>query len=375
MAALPTLQIHSARGNYAVAFSDRADLSGWCPQADALLVDAFFRHRLSLPDSVSVIWVEATEAAKGLDAILPVFVALKEAGFGRGSHLVAIGGGVVQDIATFVASVYMRGIGWSYVPTTLLGMADSCLGGKSSINVGPYKNLIGNFHPPREIEILPAFVRTLPPSELAGGAAEAAKIAFCRGPAFFATYERLVDPLLAGEWQEHQLADLLYATLQVKQWFIEIDEFDQAERRLLNFGHTWGHALESATSFAIPHGLAVAVGMMASICFVDEQASQIHITSLWQHCIALLSPVLKQEQLSYFSAERFITAFQADKKHSAGRYHLIVPNHAASAGLGVREIEIPADSGSMELVLQAMRQALNALSQQLLSSHLPLHAA
>lgn len=146
-APLPDLQIRSARADYSVAFPALTDLSQWQPQADLLLVDAFFRDRLPLPDGLPVLWIEATEEAKSLDQTLPLFVALKDAGLGRSSKLTAIGGGVVQDIATFLASLFMRGIPWSYVPTTFLGMADSCLGGKSSINVGPYKNLIGNFHP------------------------------------------------------------------------------------------------------------------------------------------------------------------------------------------------------------------------------------
>ena len=354
-APLPALHIRSARADYSVAFPVLTDLSQWQPEGDLLLVDAFFRDRLALPASQPVLWVEATEEAKALEQTLPLFVALKDAGLGRSSQLTAIGGGVVQDIATFLASLFMRGIPWSYVPTTFLGMADSCLGGKSSINVGPYKNLIGNFHPPRRIEILPAFARTLPAVELAGGLAEAAKIAYCRGASSFAAYERLSAPVLRDNWQDQQLAELLHATLAVKQWFIETDEFDQAERRLLNFGHTWGHALESATSFAIPHGLAVAIGMLAAIRFTGEQPSS---AALWNHCLALLSPVIEPTQLHAFNPDRFLQAFRADKKHSPGHIHLIVPTAAAPEDLGVEEVRLPATEASQTLVLQAMREAL-----------------
>lgn len=360
-APLSDLKIRSALADYSVVFSPLTDLSQWRPDADLLLVDAFFRDRLPLPADLPVIWIEATEEAKALQETLHVFVALKKADLGRSSRIAAIGGGVVQDIATFVASLYMRGIPWSYVPTTFLGMADSCLGGKSSINVGPYKNLIGNFHPPTRIDILPVFARTLPAVELAGGAAEAAKIAFCRGSSTFAAYERLAAPVLRGDWQEQQLAELLHATLAVKQWFIEIDEFDQAERRLLNYGHTWGHALESATGFAIPHGLAVAIGMMASICFTKHQATS---KDLWQHCLELLKPVLEPQQLGAFDPERFLKAFQADKKHTPGHYHLIVPATSDQAGLGVQEIRLPADPGSRDAVLAAMQEALSILGEE-----------
>jgi 3-dehydroquinate synthase len=371
-APLSELKIRSALADYCVAFSPLTDLSQWRPSADLLLVDAFFRDRLALPDGLPVIWIEATEEAKALQETLPLFVTLKQAGLDRSSSIAAIGGGVVQDIATFVASLFMRGISWSYVPTTFLGMTDSCLGGKSSINVGPYKNLIGNFHPPSRIDILPVFARTLPAVELAGGAAEAAKIAFCRGADAFAIYERLAAPVLNGDWQEWQLAELLHATLAVKQWFIETDEFDQAERRLLNFGHTWGHALESATAFAIPHGLAVAIGMMASICFTHHQASS---AGLWQHCLALLRPVLTPSQLAGFDVERFVKAFQADKKHSPGHYHLIVPTSADPAGLGVREIQLPAEQASLDAVLASMEQALATLDQELAALPSPQLAA
>ena len=104
--------------------------------------------------------------------------------------------------------------------------------------------------------------------------------------------------MISGNWKEHQLTELLYDTLAVKKWFIETDEFDQAERRLLNFGHTWGHALESATSFGISHGLAVAIGMLAAIRFKGEQSSS---AALWNHCIALLNTVIEPAQLQAFN--------------------------------------------------------------------------
>jgi len=356
-APLSHLKIRSALADYSVAFPAITDLSQWQPQGDLLLVDSFFRDRLHLPAGLPVLWIKATEEAKALEQTLPLFVALKDAGLGRSSQLTAIGGGVVQDIATFLASLFMRGIPWSYVPTTFLGMADSCLGGKSSINVGPYKNLIGNFHPPLRIEILPAFARTLPAVELAGGLAEAAKIAYCRGASSFAFYEQLAKPVLNGNWQEQELAELLHATLAVKQWFIEIDEFDQAERRLLNFGHTWGHALESATAFAIPHGLAVAIGMLAAIRFTGEQPPS---AALRNHCLALLSAVVEPAQLRAFIPDRFLQAFRADKKHSIGHIHLIVPT-AASNGLGVEEVCLPATEASLVAVLQAMEEALEVV--------------
>lgn len=357
---LPDIEIHSSLADYTVRFSHLNDLNTWRPRSDALLVDDFFRNRLQQSDGQSVIWIQANEEAKSLPATFDVFTALKKYGLGRGSSITVIGGGVLQDIGTFVASLYMRGIHWTYIPTTFLGMTDSCLGGKSSINVGPYKNLIGNFYPPQRIDILPVFARTLPVIEMAGGAAEAAKISFCRGTDAFTLYEQLASPLLSNDWEEEQLAHLLHTTLSIKKWFIEIDEFDKAERRLLNYGHTWGHALESATSFAIPHGLAVAIGMMASICFTGHQPTT---AKLWDYCTQLLEPVLDSKQLESFEDEKFITAFRADKKHSSNHYHLIVPAKDPGSDLGVHEIVLEATPDALHSILSAMHESLDALKR------------
>ncbi len=358
LAPFPSIEISSSLSDYRIDFNGLNDLGSWHPQADLLLIDAFFRDSINLTEGQPVIFVEANEDAKALPQTVEIFVALKQAGLGRGSRLLAVGGGVIQDIATFVSSLYMRGIPWDYIPTTFLGMADSCLGGKSSINVGAFKNLIGNFHPPRRIEILPVFARTLPPVEIAGGAAEAAKIAFCRGPEAFSRYLELVHPVLSGAWSEQQLAGLLHATLRVKQWFVEKDEFDRAERRCLNFGHTWGHALESATDFAIPHGLAVALGMMAAIRYLDSPS---YCQPLWDHCLQLLRPTLQLAAVELFDPDRFRFAFLADKKHSAGFYHLIVPSSSA-VELGVEEVMIPAGEHQLSAILFAMEEALKAVS-------------
>ena len=194
---------------------------------------------------------------------------MREAGARRSTHLVAIGGGIVQDLATFAAQMFMRGIDWTYVPTTLLGMADSCIGGKSSLNVGRFKNLAGSYFPPRKVVVDPRFIATLPDEDVAGGLAEAAKITFCRGPREFATHRALYDQF------PHTARELLHHTLAAKQWFIEVDEFDRAQRRQLNFGHTFGHALEAGTAFAISHGTAVALGVRCAIALGERAAPEL----------------------------------------------------------------------------------------------------
>jgi len=357
----PSLTIKSSSHSYDVEFPAIGSLANWQPEADLLLVDAYFRGQLAEALEGRVIYIEATEAAKSLDEMGNILLQLKQRGINRSSTLLGLGGGVLQDITTFVASVYMRGIPWIYVPSTFLAMADSCLGGKSSINVGSAKNLVGTFHPPRSIAMMAPLARSLPLVEIRGGLAEAAKICFCQGTGSFEHYLELAKPILSGNWSDEQLIDLLHHVLRVKQWFIETDEFDQAERRLLNYGHTWGHALESATAYAVPHGLAVAVGMLASHQFMEmPQTSE----ELVRHSKDLLTGVLAAEQLQGFNETHFLDAFRGDKKHGRHHYNVIVPPKTNGLSpLGVMELSLPKTNEQEVAVLAAMTTCLQELPQ------------
>ena len=357
----PSLTIKSSSHSYDVEFPSVGSLANWQPEADLLLVDAYFRGQLAEALESRVIYIEATEAAKSLDKMGEVLLQLKQRGINRSSTVLGLGGGVLQDITTFVASVYMRGIPWIYVPSTLLAMADSCLGGKSSINVGAAKNLVGTFHPPRSIALMATLARSLPLVEIRGGLAEAAKICFCQGSSSFERYLELAQPIMTGHWSDEQLIDLLHHVLKVKQWFIETDEFDQAERRLLNYGHTWGHALESATAYAVPHGLAVAIGMLASHHFMEKpQTSE----TLVAHSKELLAGVLTSDQLNGFNESKFLDAFRGDKKHGRHHYNVIVPPKSqGSSPLGVVELSLAKTHEQELAVLAAMTGCLQELPQ------------
>ena len=357
----PSLTIKSSSHSYDVEFPAVGSLLNWQPEADLLLVDAYFRGQLAESLEGRVIYIEATEAAKSLDEMGDILLQLKQRGINRSSTLLGLGGGVLQDITTFVASVYMRGIPWMYVPSTFLAMADSCLGGKSSINVGPAKNLVGTFHPPRSIELMAPLARSLPLVEIRGGLAEAAKICFCQGSSSFERYLELAQPIMAGVWTDAQLIDLLHHVLRVKQWFIETDEFDQAERRLLNYGHTWGHALESATAYAVPHGLAVAIGMLASHQFMEQPEASERLAS---HSKALLAGVVSADQLNGFDETKFLDAFRGDKKHGHHNYNLIVPSQSnGESPQGVVEISLAKTHEQERAVLAAMTSCLQELPQ------------
>lgn len=288
-----------------------------------ILCDRYFSDRLG-SHAGGVIDIEATEAAKSLDRIPEVIVRMREAGATRQSRVVAVGGGVIQDIATFCASVYMRGIDWRYIPSTLLGMVDSCIGGKSAINVGPYKNIVGNYYPPDEILIDPALAATLGIEQKVAGLCEAAKICYAHGEETFNRYLAL-DP--SPGMNEAALAELIELSLRTKQWFIETDEFDHKERLLLNFGHTYGHAIEGATHFGISHGVAVGVGMLAAVHLARSRSGTAlpgYTDAVEAHIRWLLGfiPGLV-EVFASVSVDAYFDHFMADKKHTASTYTVV----------------------------------------------------
>ncbi|MDQ1605617.1 MAG: 3-dehydroquinate synthase [Actinomycetota bacterium] len=343
------LRIRSSSGDYAVVIG-RGSLEDALASADVVMVDANLADTVAA-GAMPVLPVKATEDEKTLAGIEKLVVAMNRAGVRRGHRLLAVGGGVVQDVATFASAVYMRGLTWTFAPTTLMAMADSCIGGKSSINVGGLKNLVGNFHPPRQIVIATTFLTTLDASAISAGLAEAVKISFCRGSdAFHGYLSRWVN--FAEDPEE-----LLVHVLDTKRWFVEIDEHDEKERRQLNFGHTFGHALETAVRNRISHGAAVAVGML---CAIDHPlaAKTSDTQALGTHCRALLSQVTALPQaLSDFDAAEFERAFRSDKKHTHDQFRLILPQD----GGGVREIAIPVTDQAWTDILAGTRSVLFSL--------------
>jgi len=208
----------------------------------------------------------------------------------------------------------------------VLAMVDSCIGGKSSINVGPYKNLVGTFHPPQHIYIDPALAETLPRDQFASGLIEAAKICFCRGPESFATH------LACGpstSMSTAALEKLIVNSLLAKKHFIEVDEFDKKERLLLNFGHTFGHAIEGASHYGVPHGIAVGLGILCSLAFQRDRGIDFSgissVIELETHLDTMIRtlPGLR-EQLQALNMTDILERFASDKKHTTNRYTLIL---------------------------------------------------
>lgn len=324
-----SFNIRSSSGSYSVSVGSSLLEKVIAEHPDALyMVDS--RLIACLPERVTKrILIEATESNKSLERMPEVLLQMRELGANRTTHLVAIGGGVIQDIATFAASVYMRGISWTYMPTTLLGMADSCIGGKSSINMLGYKNLVGNFYPPKDVVIDTDFIKTLNADQVTGGLFEAAKICYTRGYQDFLAYldEHPVYPIATEDAKR-----IILRSLKTKQWFIETDEFDQKERLLLNYGHTFGHAIEAGTDFGISHGVAVGVGMVVAVEYAKNthqltEVGLLHANHLIDHVKEMvgagLCKVMNNPPLIDLSL--VLEKFENDKKHRTGFYRVVVP--------------------------------------------------
>lgn len=201
-----------------------------------------------------IVTVEAGEGSKTLDKVAEICRAMMQDGFSRRDCVVAVGGGMVGDLAGFAAASFMRGVDFYNIPTTLLSQVDSSIGGKTGVNLDGVKNIVGAFWQPRGVLIDPDTLGTLPPRLRAEGMAEYVKMALCFDAEMFEELER-EDP-----WQDTEKA--IHNALSIKKSVVEADVREAGLRKLLNFGHTIGHGVESAAGGSLYHGECVAIGMM-----------------------------------------------------------------------------------------------------------------
>lgn len=259
-----SLRIRSSQGEYPVHFqpSIAEVVAQVMAQESALFVvdrkvADLYRDTLAPVLAAGPLLIDATEEEKSLEGVSKVAAWLLSKGANRKTVMVVIGGGITQDLASFTAHIYHRGMRWVFVPTTLLAMADSCIGAKNGINFSHAKNQLGAFHSPAVVHVCVDFTRTLTAGDVTSGFGEVLKLALTGSDALFTD---LAGQLDRDGMKTPELPRLIRACLEVKKRYIEEDEFDTGARRQLNYGHTFGHALESITSHGIPHGQAVAWG-------------------------------------------------------------------------------------------------------------------
>lgn len=237
----------------------------------------------------------------------------------RQAFLVGVGGGVITDITGYTASVYMRGIRFGFVPTTILAMADACVGGKNGVDVGLYKNLVGVINHPEFLLYDYSFLKTLPEEEWINGFAEVIKHACIKDRAMFKFLEK--NDLAIFQTHPKEIAKLIKQNVEIKYDVVAKDEWETGDRKLLNFGHTLGHAIENI--YKLPHGNAVSIGMVAA-CTLSSKIKDFPAKEK-----ARIINVLKKYHLPVsldFDKEKVWEVLQMDKKKTADAINFILLN-------------------------------------------------
>ncbi len=272
----------------------------------------FKTHFCVLPDG---------EEYKNLDKLRSIYDYLIQKGFDRGCGIIALGGGVIGDMAGFAAATFLRGIPYVQIPTTLLSQVDSSVGGKTAVNHPLGKNLIGAFYQPEAVLIDIDTLRTLDPREVSAGLAEVVKYGVIYDNDFFVWLEN--NAVALRQLEPNALVHAIKRSCEIKSDIVGQDEKEGSIRAYLNFGHTFGHAIESLSGYGVwKHGEAVSAGMViaAKIAHIHDLCSQDDVDRISGLLIALNLPV----DAPNFSHEDYLDSIQRDKKVKAGRLSLVL---------------------------------------------------
>lgn len=318
--------VRSSIHDYKVYFENEfsVSLGQKINEGDIILIDKkvhnlYKAHFTASFAKCKYIVINASEEQKSYLNLAPIIESLIENNFRKNNKLIAVGGGITQDIAAFISANMYRGVQWIFYPTTLLAQCDSCIGGKSSINFGKYKNQLGNFYPPKEIFIDLTFLDTLSELDIRSGLGEMIHFYLVSGEDDFNKIRTEYKSIFNNK---DVLKGLIYRSLQIKKAIIEIDEFDKKERQLFNYGHSFGHAIESLTDYRIPHGIAVSYGMDIAN-YLSQNLGYISV-DLRQTIRELLKMNWNGFELSNIDIQDFLNVLKKDKKNVGSEIKVIL---------------------------------------------------
>lgn len=299
---------------------------------------------------VSSCQVQPGEQVKTMDSATKLYDAAVDAELDRNSPIIALGGGVIGDLAGFVASTYLRGTPLIMIPTSLLAQVDSSVGGKVAVNHPRGKNLIGSIYPPRLVVIDPEVLKTLPRRELNAGLAEVIKYGIIENADFFYWLEKNIYKLLNSDMLSLEKA--IAESVRAKARVVQADEYENDYRRVLNFGHTIGHALEAATNYSyFLHGEAVLIGMLTAVKIALHKGFIENVQA--ERIIALISKMDLKKAPADLTSEMVIDKLRQDKKRRQSDLIFILP-----AEIGKTEIEPVNDQNLLkDLVEQYLNQS------------------
>lgn len=298
-------------------------------------------------DLCKTIALNAGERCKTMVKVATTIEELLEMGFVKSSTLVCIGGATLQDLSGTVAGLLYRGSKWVYVPTTGLAQIDSCIGSKTSLNIGEFKNAAGMFYPPSQVLLYDSFLDTQSETELIATFGELLH--------YIAPYREHREKARShmGSCSDTDYRQIIGVfqddVLLIKKSMIERDEFDRRERRIFNYGHSFGHAIESASGYVIPHGIAVALGMVIANRIairerVVEEANMVAVDEINLLCKRLLKDYgkyMEEQQPASISVKRMFMALRYDKKNDrSSSYSLILPVSKGLEEISLRQVSI-----------------------------------
>ena len=319
-------KVKSIIHNYEVAFINNSSkkIAQEIRSSDVFVID---KNIIDLHPQVAkaihndnlLIEINANEKNKSYQSLIPIINKLIKIGFRKNHRLIGIGGGITQDITSFIASIIYRGVSWIFFPTTLLAQGDSCIGSKTSINFGKYKNQVGGFYPPNKVFIDVNFLNSLSESEMQSGFGEMCHYFIIASKKDFDNYKLYYKKALLDK---SVLSKIISRSLLIKKSYIEIDEFDQNERQIFNYGHSFGHAIESLTNYKVPHGIAVSLGMdMANFISVKMGLLKDEIR---KDIRQFLEQIWQGYNIKEMDVDKFRDALSKDKKNIGNELRLIL---------------------------------------------------
>lgn len=309
---------------------------------------------LAAPERVHTVVVPAGESEKTRERWSDITDTLLAAGCARDTAIVALGGGVIGDLAGFVAATYMRGIPVIQVPTTLLAMVDASVGGKTAVDTPAGKNTVGAFHPPRLVLIDPSTLASLPMRELRAGFAEVIKHGVIADAAELDRVSMLVPELSANPLKPSRLESLIERSVRIKAGVVAADEREVGLRKVLNFGHTIGHGIEAASDYTLLHGEAIAIGMVAEARLAERVGvAEPGTATAVEH--AVIGSGLPTRVPHGMATERVLALMQSDKKRRRGTLEYSLPKRVGEMAGESSGWAVPVEDSAARPILESLR--------------------
>ena len=310
--------VKNHRGITEITFSDSLDqILAESTSSTCILYDSFFEK--NIPNASWSIPIEVCEGNKNLDYANIIINKILSQKFPE--RIISIGGGIVQDLSGFISAILKRGVDWTFIPTTFASQADSCIGSKTSINVGSFKNQLGLFYAPSRVVVIPSLLQSLSAKDLYCGLGEVLHYFMqCPNQENLDLAKQFESTIAIGSPSKELLLKLIKESLSIKSSIIQVDEFDDGIRKVFNFGHTFGHAIEAATKNYVPHGIAVLFGINIALHMADISNNEL----LTRYKILVKNSIkhIQDHCICNFDVEIYKNSLSRDKKNS-------IENHIA----------------------------------------------